>query len=360
MMLAAPVVFYHGDEVLTLFWPKAARRQLGSLEDWSFHLLGGGPDAPTPAFDYAAARGARPRWDGGAFEASGVPSSQPRSDDPCYSEDVEAANLRPPMILLSSSFELFTTGALPLPGEIDVIDCARSALRVKLSDQDGRILARIAARVLGFKNNADGGHAYGCVPRRPRVPGFAAVKQTLTARERWHWAYVCAVQASYLERRELVWDRIGHHGELRRHYVATWAAHIRADLALKFCGVDARAKTRAEDALAAAYGAARILENELEYDQTIMYRRWAWLQVMSEEELKPSPVCQFQHSRARMLRMLVQSNIWEIDVGFLTPRAVTCARVDYELLVAEEARGETIAWPRCSPFQLVVSTDCLS
>eukprot|EP01052_Picozoa_sp_SAG31_P009708 SAG31_NODE_516_length_14707_cov_3.026629_6_plen_2958_part_00 len=331
----APPTEYHRFDPWTLegyseprpeWEPSASSRHVGMLEHFSFHLLGGKDCGPTPTCKY------REEGDWTCYTT--------RKHDPHYEDDDELSNVRSPLILLNSSFELFSKGALPAPGAIDFIKCSQSSLRVKLSTQDAAIMSRFVSRILSYLTNCDGCLQHGTIPLRPRVAGFSAYKMTLTAMERWHYAYRCIVHAMRAEQHLVTWEQLWYHCELRRSYLSCWKKCIRHTAAAKAQRGDKQLKAELQSELDGMLLEAREIESELEYDQTIMYRRWALMQVIAEDEVSARPRWAILHSRARLLKLLSVANAWELDFGWMQPGAVRCERIDYELQLIDEQKTD--------------------
>ena len=306
-------------------------KQKGALENFSIHLLGGAaPSDPSKE----------------PTEAGFVPHVERRTTGPFDDDGTEDRNTRAPLVLLSSEFELFRTGVNLKPfGEIGRINCPNSSLKVKLSTQDAPILARIAARFRAYMVNADAALSYGTTSLRPRLPGFGCVKQKLTERERWQWSFLSIVHARHAERREISWETLQADCSTRVSVVAAWKRYIYQDLRSVYRPLGSTPKDTAvaERQLAGLMKASREIENDLEYDQCIMYRRMAWMQVMSEVECAVEPLCTFTHGRDRMLKLVDNASQqgYMCDFSWLCPAQCHCENIEYELCIAEEALEDT-------------------
>jgi hypothetical protein len=286
-------------------------RQAGRIKDLSVHLLGGDTDSPS---------------------GLGATSQE------FFDNAAEDCHLRAPLIFANASFEIYLKGFSI--DQVERIECPKSSLRVKISTQDGQILARVAARAGLYNANTDGVLQYGVAQHRPRGTGFAVVKQRLTNQERWHWALKCIVFARRAERHEMSWEMLQQRREIRCAYIECWKRHISQDLRL-LSEVQPLEKSRLQKELYSTSTQARSLENDIDWDISIFYRRWAWLQIMTEMEFSKNLPVVLHHTRKRMLQLAINAlSPSLIDFSWLRPRSFRCCHASMEFCLAEESRAD--------------------
>ena len=302
-------------------------RQEGGLEDFTIHLLGGA-EKRRDLNQAPSMRAFRPHVE--------------RRHGPHYDGDTQDRNLRSPMLVLNSTFTFFRTGTSLFPiGEIHRIECPTSTVRLKVSTQDAAIMTPIAARMMQYKAHADANLSTGSMSLRPHLSGFAVVKQELSSLERWQWAFKCVVRTLREERCDLSWDTVQHQCSIRKAHLNIWKQHVYKEIQLATGENGRPGKIQIEKDLAELRGQASDLENNFECDQCIMYRRIAWLHVMSELECSTTRPCALAHGREKMIELISNSNQWVYDFGWMCPDSCHCHCVEYELCFAQEDRKET-------------------